>query len=316
MIIKHLVIGGGGPNGFMFFGAMKYLKEKLFWNNDNIKSIYTTSAGSLIGTILSLNYNLHDIEEYILKRPWDKLQPIDPENILNIWNEKGIFDETFILDIINPLLKCVSLDININLKEFYEFNNIDLHIFTSKIKNGYFESIDLNHKTHPELELYKAITMSSAFPIVFKPIEYNGEYYIDGGLCNNFPLNFCLNETECDKDEILAINYSKKSDDENYVINNNTNVINYTMKIIFNMKYMISNEHNQEKIKNIITMKNDYDDFTNWKNSYSNEEHRKYLLDKGKEYAINFLEYFENNFDNDNDNANKKNNHDNDIDKE
>ena len=68
----------------------------------------------------------------------------------------------------------------------------------------------------------------------------NDEYYIDGGLCNNFPLNFCLNQTKCNKDEILAINYSKKSDDENYVINNNTNVINYTMKIIFNMKYMIA----------------------------------------------------------------------------
>jgi len=88
------------------------------------------------------------------------------------------------------------------------------------------------------------------------------------------------------------------------------------MKIIFNMKYMISNEHNQEKIKNIITMKNDYDDFSNWKNSYSNEEHRKYLLDKGKEYAINFLESFENNFDDDYANANEKNNHDTDIDKE
>ena len=306
MTIKHLVIGGGGPNGLMFFGALKYLKENMFWNNDNIKSIYTTSVGSLIGTVISLNYNLDDIEDYFLKRPWDKLHPIEPENILNIWNKKGIFDEKFILDIINPLLKCVSLDSNINLKKFYEFNNIDLHIFTSKIKNGYFETIDLNHKTHPELELCKAITMSSAFPIAFKPIEYNEEYYIDGGLCNNFPLNFCLNETKCNKDEILAINYSKKSDDENYVINNNTNVINYAMKIIFNMKYMISNEHNQEKIKNIITMKNDYDDFTNWKNSYSSEEHRKYLLDKGKEYAINFLESFENNNIN-NDNNNEKN---------
>jgi NTE family protein len=301
MTIKHLVIGGGGPNGFMFFGALKYLKEKLFWNNDNIKSIYTTSAGSLIGTLMSLNYNLNDIENYILKRPWDKLQPIEPENILNIWSEKGIFDEKFVLDIINPLLKCLSLYSNINLKEFYEFNNIDLHIFTSKIKNGYFETIDLNHKSYPDLELYKAITMSSAFPIAFKPIEYNGEYYIDGGLCNNFPLNFCLTETKCNKDEILAINYSKKSNDENYLINNNTNVINYTMKIILNMKYMISNEHNQEQIKNIITMKNDYDDFTNWKKSYSSEEHRKYLLDKGKEYAINFLQFFENN-NNDNDN--------------
>jgi len=50
----------------------------------------------------------------------------------------------------------------------------------------------LNHKTDPDLLLYKAITMSSAFPFVFKPIEYNGEYYIDGGLCNNFPFNMLV----------------------------------------------------------------------------------------------------------------------------
>jgi hypothetical protein len=59
-------------------------------------------------------------------------------------------------------------------------------------------------------------------------------------------------------------------------------------------------------------MKNDYDDFTNWKNSYSNEEHRKYLLDKGKEYGINFLESFEKN----NINIDNDNNINNSIDKE
>jgi len=75
---------------------------------------------------------------------------------------------------------------------------------------------------------------------------------------------------------------------------------------------MISNEHNQEQIKNIITMKNDYDDFSNWKKTYSTEEHRNYLLDKGKEYAINFLESFENN----NINIDNDNNINNSIDKE
>ena len=291
MNIKHLVIGGGGPNGFMFFGALKYLKEHQFWNIENIKTIYTTSAGSLIGSIMSLNYNLDDIEEYILKRPWDKLQPIEPENIMNIWREKGVFDEKFVFDILKPLLSCVSLDSNITLKELHNYNNIDLHIFTSKIKNGYFECVDLNHQTYPDLELYRAITMSSAFPIAFKPIEYKGEYFIDGGLCNNFPLNTCLNETKCDSKEILAIIYSKKTDEDNYVINNDINVINYTVKILFNMKYMISNEHNQEKIDNTIIMKNEHSDFTNWKNAYYNEEHRKYLLNEGINYAKKFLEF-------------------------
>ena len=104
MTIKHLVIGGGGPNGFMFFGALKQLKDKKFWHFENINTIYTTSAGSLIGSIISLNYELQDIQEYILKRPWDKLQPIEPENIMSIWREKGIFDEKFVYDILKPIL--------------------------------------------------------------------------------------------------------------------------------------------------------------------------------------------------------------------
>lgn len=294
MKIKHLVISGGGPNGFMFFGALKHLKENNYLDINNIESIYATSVGSLIATIMILKYNLDDIEEYFLKRPWDKLQPIIPENLLNIWSEKGYFDEKFIFNILVPLLKCVSLDGETNLKEFYEFTNIDLHIFTSKIKNGYFECIDLNYKTYPELELYKAIAMSSAMPIAFKPIEYNGEFYIDGGICNNFPLNYCLNNVKCDKDEILAIYHSTLSDNDTYIIDNNVNLIDYTIRMIFNMKNMISNELKQDKIKNFIKMRNELDEFTNWKESYLNEEHRKNLLDKGKEYAISFLESIEN----------------------
>lgn len=288
-MIKHLVIGGGGPNGFMFFGALKYLQEKEFWNIKNIKSIYCTSAGSLIGCLLSLNYNLNDIEEYIIKRPWDRLQPIEPESIVNVWNEKGIVGESFFLNILKPLLSCVSLESEVTLKQFYEFNNIDLHIYTSKIKNGFFECIDMNHNTFPDLPLYKAISMSSAFPIAFKPNEFNNEYYIDGGLCNNFPLDSCLNETACNKDEILAISYCNKDENEDYYVNENLNVLKYTLKIIMNMKYMISNEYNQTLITNLIKTTSESSDFENWKNSFYNESHRLELLNKGKKYGEDFL---------------------------
>ena len=77
--------------------------------------------------------------------------------------------------------------------------------------------------------------MSSAMPIAFKPIEYNGEFYIDGGLCNNFPLNYCLNNVKCNKDAILAIFHSTLSDNDIYIIDNNVNLIDYTIKMIFNM---------------------------------------------------------------------------------
>ena len=39
-----------------------------------------------------------------------------------------------------------------------------------------------------DLELVKAITMSSSLPIVFRPIEYDNTLYCDGGLLNSYPI--------------------------------------------------------------------------------------------------------------------------------
>jgi len=39
-IVKHLVFSGGGPIGFVEYGALKYLTEKNFLDYKNIESSY------------------------------------------------------------------------------------------------------------------------------------------------------------------------------------------------------------------------------------------------------------------------------------
>ena len=36
MVIKHIVINGGGPSGFISYGAARYLHDVEFWNIENI----------------------------------------------------------------------------------------------------------------------------------------------------------------------------------------------------------------------------------------------------------------------------------------
>ena len=58
----------------------------------------------------------------------------------------------------------------LTLKELYEYNKINFIISAvniSKQKQVYF-----NHETHPDLEVSKAIRMSSSIPILFKPFKY------------------------------------------------------------------------------------------------------------------------------------------------
>ena len=78
-------------------------------------------------------------------------------------------------------------------------------MYATSIKDDLLEKIVLSHKTYPDLEVYKAVAMSAAFPILFEPIFYDNKCIIDGGLLNNFPINDCL-EINKNKDEILGVN--------------------------------------------------------------------------------------------------------------
>ena len=71
MPIKHLVISGGGPNILTLYGALKNLNQNDYWTIENIKSIYGTSAGSLIGLFIILNLEWEELDNYLIKRPWN-----------------------------------------------------------------------------------------------------------------------------------------------------------------------------------------------------------------------------------------------------
>ena len=78
---------------------------------------------------------------------------------------------------------------NITLKEFYDFKPIELTLKVHNISSCRCEYI--NYKNYPDMPLVTALTMTSSIPILLEPIMYKGEYYIDGGVDGNLPLEKC-----------------------------------------------------------------------------------------------------------------------------
>ena len=286
MTIHHLVIGGGGLKGLCFYGILKQLSIKNFWNIKNIKTIYSCSAGGYVGFILSLNYDFDWIDDYIIKRPWDKLVALKPTTILNTWLEKGLVGEEIAIEIIKPLLGAKSLNLNITLKELFEFTGIEQHFYTTNLNGADITKVDLNYKTHPDLELYKALAMTSALPIFFKPIFIDNGCFVDGGIVNNFPLNDCLDETGCNDDDVLAIRECSKS---KTTIDSETTIYSYLLRIVFSMARLISNDNNQKIVKNSITYYAPNFDVNFWKDTLSNETNRSELVECGLKLADEFL---------------------------
>jgi predicted acylesterase/phospholipase RssA len=71
--IKHLVISSGGPAGIMMYNILRTLNMKGVWNIQNIRTIYGSSVGSFIAILIALNYDWSTMDDYIIKRPWDKI---------------------------------------------------------------------------------------------------------------------------------------------------------------------------------------------------------------------------------------------------
>ena len=126
-MIKHLVISGGGPTGFISYGALKMLSKKGFWDIKNIKNIYASSIGGFIAVCVALGYNWQDLDDYLIKRPWEKAFGGIKTDLLEVLYNKGLDGESIFSICMAPLLKGKDLQETITLKQFFDFNNINMY---------------------------------------------------------------------------------------------------------------------------------------------------------------------------------------------
>ena len=289
MPIKHLVLSGGGAGGIAHFGALRYLEKNKFWNFEEIESIYSTSMGSIIAVILIISKDWTILDDYIIKRPWDKVITVNPIDIINLWQEKGILNTNTMNDILEPLLKAQDLSIDITLKELFDYSNIELHMYTTNLNAKHPEKVDISYKTHGDLAVSTALAMSAAVPIIFSPVCDGSFCYIDGGLLNNFPLNDCIVKNPT-IEEILAIKISSMP--TNPIIDNESTLINYLYNLLNGMFRLISSDNKQQPIKNFVNCIIDINNFSKWSDALINNKTRQELVNIGDKCAQQFLDNY------------------------
>lgn len=290
-IIKHLVISGGGPMGFRYLGVLEKLNEKGFWEHKNIESIYGTSIGSIIGSFICLKYDWETLNKYVIERPWKDVFKVKAKQIFDSYYNKGLFDVKVIETIFKPLLQAKDLSLNITLEEFYNFSKIDLHIFTFELNK--FETIELSHKSHPNLSLLQALTMSSSLPGIFIPTIIDNCCYIDGGVMSNYPLNQCL-LVHPNKEEILGIKNSYGVDSDafkNIEVTTDSSLLEYVICLSINAMNFIRDTVKQEDIPNTVKCSIDENPLTleSIQRAVNSKELREELTKEGQNDALTFL---------------------------
>jgi NTE family protein len=286
MTIKHLVISGGGPIMLQMLGAIKCLEEKKFINFDEIKSIYGTSAGAIVGTLLCLKFDLDTINDYIIQRPWQELFKINVEQILNSYAKKGIFDVKIIEKCFKPLFDAKDISMNITLEEFYNYSNIEIHFFTFEVNE--FQTEDISYLTHPTLQLITAIQMTCGLPILLTPVFIDNKCYIDGGIVCNYPLNYCIKKQQnINTDDILALKTEYNQTNNN--VNLDSTMLEFIMNFLFKLIYSLNTDKSQPHIKHELLCTTDKMNIGSLKNALYDINIRNDLFKLGTATANEFL---------------------------
>ena len=282
--IKHLVItGGGGHAVIKCMAVYQKLISESFIKLSEIETIWGTSAGSIVATLIALKYDWKMINTYIIERPWNKLFNITLDRLFDLYHKKGIFDVEIIEKSFKPIFDVIDIPLDITLEDFHKFSKIEIHFSTFEINS--FELCDISYKTHPNLRLLLAIQMSCGLPIIFTPVCLDNKIFIDGGIKTSYSLDSCI-EYGCNPNEILGLR--NKLHDENTLAGDDTNLFDYMLhllvKIINSVRSISSN-----KIKHEIELPPLLINLNILKECSENQELRQQLFDEGIEIATNYL---------------------------
>jgi len=163
-----LVLSGGGVRGMAHIGLIKALRER----DIEAKVVSGTSIGALVGALYA---NGHKVED-----------------MLRFFKETPLFQYSF-FTIIKPGFIDTERYEDI-FKNFFPDNS-----FESLDKPLYVVATDLlsgKEKVFDKGELIRPLLASAALPPVFSPVEINNILYADGGIMNNFPIEYVKNKSE------------------------------------------------------------------------------------------------------------------------
>lgn len=247
-----LVLSGGGAKGAAHIGVLKVLEEYKI----PIDFIVGTSAGSIIGAMYSVGYSPDEIEKTILDMNFFSLMNNNKDrNLRNIEdkliNERYPFkvniDKDMNLSLPMGFLNGESIYLQLksifsraeNIKDFDNFP-IPYRAITTNLNNGEKTVISSG-------DLAFATFKSMAIPSFLEPVQDGKNYYVDGGVTSNLPVDTAIN---MGADIVIAVDIGANSSK----IDSNSNVIAVLDKIsTYNGN---KNTEFQKKIADILIVPN------------------------------------------------------------
>lgn len=183
---KNLVFSGGGINCLCYIGVLKYIEENGI--RSHIERTIGSSGGALFLLTIILGYSFKDVHQIILGLDITLIRDITTDSILSFFDTYGFDTGNRLEHLIKLLIGKKVEKSDITFSELYKIIPIEFTV-TGLCMNTQ-ETEYFNYKTTPDMPVYVAVRISCSIPFIYNMVTYNGKNYIDGGMMDNYPIDY------------------------------------------------------------------------------------------------------------------------------
>jgi predicted acylesterase/phospholipase RssA len=208
-----IVLSGGAAKGLCSLGALQCAEDS--FRLTRVTNFVGTSVGAIICYLIAIGFKPVEIVVWICTH--QLLETLRQFDVVNMVSGVGATSFGAITDQLEHMtISKIGRYINLkDLKELYGKTLICATYNRTKRKTEYLSPI-----THPDLPCLTALRMSANFPYIFEKFLYMGDFFVDGGISDNFPidigdgmgekvLGIVLNETEDEHSDVASIKLSE-----------------------------------------------------------------------------------------------------------
>ena len=204
---SSIVVAGGASKIISVIGVVKFLEEENLMKY--VRNFVGTSAGAVLCAFMAMGYTSYEMHAFFINNLChdEKVKSMDIEEIFTCFISYGLSSgknlEIFFDRMIEYKLGKGYSDIT--FIDFAKKFGKNLVICVSNLSDECCEFWNVD--TTPKNKIITALRASCSIPLMFSPVILNGKYYIDGGMYNNFPIDYFKTNNLRD---ILGINIKLK----------------------------------------------------------------------------------------------------------
>ena len=211
-----IVVCGGSLMGIINLGCIQYAFDNYYLKD--LDNYFGTSSGAFICYLLAIGYTPIEIMVYICtKEVIESLH--ETVDIVGLFrsDSKGLAKFEYIAQILEKMT-IEKTGVLLTMGDLKRKFGKSLTICTYNITAG--KTVYVSSDSHPDMPCITALRMTSNLPYIFEPFCYRDNFYIDGGVCDNFPIMKAMSDPS---NKVIGFDL-----DYNYAVKDGRDITNMT----------------------------------------------------------------------------------------